>query len=49
MNAENSILDLINNHHKLVQLANEASKVNISHSPDNIADLFLADFKRLLA
>jgi len=43
------ILDLINNHHKLVQLANEASKVNISHSPDNIADLFLADFKRLLA
>jgi glycosyltransferase involved in cell wall biosynthesis len=43
------VLDLIHNHQKLVQLANEASKVNISHSPDNIADLFIADFKRLLA
>ena len=43
------VLDLINNHHKLVQFANEAIKVNISHSPDNIADLFIADFKRLLA
>jgi len=43
------ILDLINNHQKLVQFADEAIKVNISHSPDNIADLFLEDFKRLLA
>jgi glycosyltransferase involved in cell wall biosynthesis len=43
------VFDLINNHQKLVQFANEAIKVNISHSPDNIADLFLADFKRLLA
>jgi len=43
------VMDLINNHQKLVQLANEAIKVNISHSPDNIADLFIADFERLLA
>ncbi len=43
------VLDLINNHQKLVQFANEAIKVNISHSPDNIADLFIVDFKRLLA
>jgi len=43
------VLDLIHNHQKLVRLANEAIKVNISHSPDNIADLFLEDFKRLLA
>ena len=43
------VMDLINNHQKLEQLANEAIKVNISHSPDNIADLFIADFKRLLA
>lgn len=43
------VLDLIQNHQKLVRLANEAIKVNFSHSPDKIADLFLADFKRLLA
>jgi glycosyltransferase involved in cell wall biosynthesis len=43
------VMDLINNHQKLVQLANEAIKLNISHSPDNIADLFIADFERLLA
>jgi len=43
------VLALIHNHEKQEQLANEAIKVNISHSPDNIADLFIADFERLLA
>jgi len=43
------ILDLINDNEKLSRLGKEAAKVSVSHSPDTIADLFIADFKKILS
>ena len=43
------ILNLIKDPEKLSRMGREAFKVNVSHSPDSIADLFLADFKKLLS
>jgi glycosyltransferase involved in cell wall biosynthesis len=43
------INSLIENTTTRCQLANEALKVRISHSPDRIADLFLDDFEKILS
>lgn len=44
-----SILHLIEDDSTRVRLGKEALKVRVSHSPDSIADLFLADFEKLLS
>ena len=43
------ILRLIEDDAISIRLGNEALQVRVSHSPDSIADLFLADFEKLLS
>ena len=43
------ILSLIKDPEKLIRLGKEAFKVNVSHSPDIIADYFLEDFEKILS
>ena len=43
------ILHLIDDDATRTRLGTEALKVRVSHSPDSIADLFLADFEKLLS
>jgi glycosyltransferase involved in cell wall biosynthesis len=44
-----NVLKLIEDDPTRTRLAKEALKVRVSHSPDSIADLFLADFEKLLS